>query len=240
MSSQHEQSQRSMPSTKITLADRLERCQARSPTSLELLDFNTALDIECLLRSKNTEADDTISSGTLIDVTLYLSGPLLQWRGSDSGRFRNLQLRGLVAALALLHHHGLSELSAEPYDRLRINIANRFNDIVDGRRDSQISLEDRMRKDNALYLIRLAAQYFSLLKRAQPLSDALSIPIIGLALAGASIVSTFPIDSFHPLTAGRRVGSTTACTRSSNMPTMSLVCCQVGKGCILTFRRYKN
>ncbi|KAL8957398.1 MAG: hypothetical protein Q9183_006070 [Haloplaca sp. 2 TL-2023] len=46
-----------------------------------------------------------------------------------------------------------------------------------------------MRKENALYLIRLVAQYSSLLRRAQALDEALSIPIIGLALASASIVS---------------------------------------------------
>ncbi|KAL8767351.1 MAG: hypothetical protein Q9209_006114 [Squamulea sp. 1 TL-2023] len=172
-----------------SLADRLERFSIASPTTQELSEFHRAIDRECLLRSLNPSAGQTVSTGTLIQITLYLSSPLLQWSDSQSGRFRDIQLRALVAALALLHHSGLTELTADPYDQLRMNIAGRFNDIIDGRRASQIILEDRIRKADALYLIRLAAQYFSLIKRAQPLSDAVPIPIIGLVLAGASIVS---------------------------------------------------
>ena len=189
MSTQDGNSRQPSVAAGSTLADRLERFKVQSPSSLDLLELGKALDVECLLRSREGGNHDVASNGTLLDITLYISGPLLQWRGSDSGRFRNTQLRTLVAALALLHHAGLTELNADPYDRLRIRIANQFNDIVDGRRDSQLSLEDRMRKENALYLIRLVAQYFSLLRRAQALDEALSIPVIGLALASASIVS---------------------------------------------------
>ncbi|KAI4253009.1 MAG: hypothetical protein L6R42_007739 [Xanthoria sp. 1 TBL-2021] len=170
-----------------SLADRLERFNITSPTNQELSDFRKSLDEVCLLRSLHPDANPTVSTGTIVQITLYLSGQLLQWSDAQSGRFRDLQLRALVAAFALLHHSGLTELTAEPHDQLRSNIAARFNDIIDGRRASQTSLEDRMRKAEALYLIRLAAQYFSLIKRAQPLSDAVPIPIIGLVLAGASI-----------------------------------------------------
>ncbi|KAL8868784.1 MAG: hypothetical protein Q9174_004755, partial [Haloplaca sp. 1 TL-2023] len=187
MSTEERPSRQSSTAARPTLADRLERLQNRSPSSLDLLEFGRVLDVECLLRSREGEHHDVASNGTLLEIALCLSGPLLQWRGSDSGRFRNLQLRALVAALALLHHTGLTDLNADPYDRLRINIANQFNNIVGG--DSQLRLEDRMRKENALYLIRLVAQYFSLLRRAQALDEAISIPIIGLALAGASMAS---------------------------------------------------
>ncbi|KAL8896075.1 MAG: hypothetical protein Q9192_003280 [Flavoplaca navasiana] len=170
-----------------SLADQLERFNIASPTIAELLDFQKCIEHECLLRSINPNAHTTASTGTVVQITLYLSGPVLQWSDPQSGRFRDLQLRTLVAAFALLHHSGLTELTAEPHDQLRSNIAARFNDIVDGRRASQMSLEERMRHADALYLIRLVAQYFSLIKRAQPLSDAVSIPILGLVLAGASV-----------------------------------------------------
>ena len=171
-----------------SLADRLEKLNTEHPTTADLADFQKALGQECLLRCLQPNANPTVSSGTLLQVTLYLSGPLLQWTDAQSGSFRDLQLRALVAALALLHHSGLTELTAEPHDQLRLNIAARFNEIIDGRSPSQMSLEHRMRKADARYLVRLAAQYFSLIKRAQPLSDAVPIPIIGLVLAGASIV----------------------------------------------------
>ncbi|KAL8847263.1 MAG: hypothetical protein Q9221_007687 [Calogaya cf. arnoldii] len=175
--------------TRISLADRLERFNIASPSTYELSEFKKSLDQECLLRSLHPNAHSTVSTGTVVQITLYLSGQLLQWSDAESGMFRDLQLRALVAALALLHHSGLTELTAEPHDQLRLNIAARFNDIIDGRRASRTTLQDRMRKADALYLIRLAAQYFSLIKRAQPLSDAVPIPIIGLVLAGASIAS---------------------------------------------------
>ncbi|KAI4248601.1 MAG: hypothetical protein LQ352_005892 [Teloschistes flavicans] len=166
-----------------------ERLQTRSPTIHELQDFRIALDLECSLRLRDSHVDTSsgISSGTLIAITLYFSGPLLLWRGSDSGRYLEVQLRALVGALALLHHCGVTGLAGEVHDQLRTNIAGRFNDIIDGRRASQLNIEERKRKSDALYLIRLADQYFSLLKRAQPWSDAVSIPVLGLVLAGASI-----------------------------------------------------
>lgn len=171
-----------------SLAGKLERFSIASPTIVELSDFRKCIEQQCLLRCIDPKANATVSTSTIVQTTLYLSGSLLQWSDSQSGQFRDIQLRALVAALALLHHSGLTELTAEPHDQLRSNIAARFNDIIDGRRASRSTLEDRMRKADALYLIRLAAQYFSLIKRAQPISDAAPIPILGLVFAGASIV----------------------------------------------------
>ncbi|KAL8984109.1 MAG: hypothetical protein Q9205_001847 [Flavoplaca limonia] len=170
-----------------SLADKLERFSIASPTIGELSDLQNSIEQECLLRCIDPKANTTVSTGTIIQTTLYLSGSLLQWSDPQSGRFRDIQLRALVAAIALLHHSGLTELTAEPHEQLRLNIAARFNDIIDGRRASRSTLEDRMRKADALYLIRLAAQYFSLIKRAQPISDAAPVPILGLVFAGASI-----------------------------------------------------
>ena len=193
-----------------SLADKLERFSISSPTIAELSDLQKSIEQECLLRCIDPRANTTVSTGTIIQTTLYLSGSLLQWSDPQSGRFRDIQLRALVAAIALLHHIGLTELTAEPHEQLRLNIAARFNDIIDGRRASRSTLEDRMRKADALYLIRLAAQYFSLIKRAQPISDAAPVPILGLVFAGASIVRCLLIRCAHCLTYIRQAGSTTA------------------------------
>lgn len=166
-----------------------ERLQTRNPTHRELLDLKNAIDRECSLRLRNNPIARESSSGTLIGIALYLSGPLLQWRGSDSDRYLELQLRALVGSLGLVHHCGVTGLSGDVHDQLRTNIASRFNGIIDGRRNSQLTLEERKSRAETLYLIRLADQTFSLFIRAQPLSDALSVPIIGLVFAGAAIVS---------------------------------------------------
>lgn len=165
-----------------------EKLRDRSPTHHELLDLKNAIDWECSLHLRDDPVARDAWSGTLITVALYLSGPLLQWRGSDSGRYLNIQLRALLGSLALLHHCGVTGLSGNVHNQLRTNIAGRFNGIIDGRRNSQLTLEERKSRSDALYLIRLADQYFSLFSRAQPLTD-LAIPILGLVFASASIVS---------------------------------------------------
>lgn len=157
------------------------------PTVQQLADLQKAIDRECLAHTEACPTGNPApSSGTVLEIALYLSSPLVQWHGTASDVSWDMQLRALVAALALLLHQGVRELTAEPHDGLRRNIAARFNDIVNF---STSSLEHRMSKVNAFYLIRLVNQYFSLFKRAQPLSDALPLPVLGLVMAGASMVS---------------------------------------------------
>lgn len=121
-------------------------------------------------------------------VALYLSGPLIQVETLGSSIYRIHQLRALIAALALLDYLNVEELHAEPYGEMRLNIANRFNDIVDGRRPSQATLTERTRYVEAMFLVRLAAQYFSLFKRRESVAEALFVPVLGLVLTGASVV----------------------------------------------------
>jgi len=172
------------PPAEVFWRDQLQRLRDGSPSVQELVNVQRAIDRECLRPSQDNSAEP----GDLVQITLCLSRQLLQWSDPESGKYRESQLRALIAALALLHRNGLTQLTARPYDELRMNIADRFADIVDGRRRSQMSLEDRMWNANALYLIRLVDQYFSLIKRAQPLADALAIPLLGLVLDGACIV----------------------------------------------------
>ena len=177
---------------KTTLRDRFLQLDNRgSPSLLELLALQEAIDEECLQRSQNvtsvTQRHDQ-SSDTFVRLAVYLSKPLLQCGDPSSGIFRETQLRALVATLALLHHNEVTTLNPEPYDALRRNISARFADIVDTRRESQQTFAGRLHRATTLYLIRLASQYFSLFKCSQPLADALPIPILGLILTGASVV----------------------------------------------------
>lgn len=187
MSSQRQQPGPSSSSARSDVGAQFALLRELKPTIQQVADLQKAIDLECLAHTDESgTADQTLSSGTALDITLYLSSSLVQWRGAASDVSWDVQLRALVAALALLLHKGMRELTAEPHDQLRRNIAARFNDVVNF---STSSLEDRMSKVNALYLIRLVGQYFSLLKRSQPLSDALPLPVLGLVMAGASMVS---------------------------------------------------
>lgn len=159
-----------------------------SPAYQDLAQLKELLDSECWLVFESTASSfqpDGYNTDLIKRIAVYLSGPLNQVEDSESSRYRILQLRTLVAALALLHHLGVKELHAEPYSSLRSNISDRFSDIAHG---SQSLVIEKSRRATALYLVRLAAQYFSLFKRSLPRAEALVAPVLGLLLTGASIV----------------------------------------------------
>lgn len=170
----------------------LELQESGSPAPQELLQLRALLDHECLQHSSGRKLlfQPTDYTPDLIKRTaLYLSGPLNQVESFESSVYRIHQLRALIAALALLHHLEVDKLYLEPYNLLRHNLANRFSDIVDGRRQSQTTSIETARYFTALFLVRLAAQYFSFFKRRGPTAEVLFVPVLGLALTGASIVS---------------------------------------------------
>lgn len=161
------------------------------PTNQELLGLQKVLHSECLHHSSSEELLVHPGDYTPDDVSrlaLYLSKPLIQAENWESSEYRIRQLRVLVAALALLHHLRVEELHAEPYSQLRQRIADRFKDIIYGRRQSLETAAKTIQYIQALYYCRLAGQYFSLFKRRQPPAEALAVPVLGLVLAGASIV----------------------------------------------------
>lgn len=207
----------------LSLSSQLRRLKDLGPTVQRLARLQGSINRECFSCSRPDHSANPNLSSVTIEIALYLSSPLVQWSGADSSAFREVQLRALVAAFALLHHIGVTKLSADLYDKLRSNVAGRFSDIIDGRRDSQTSLEGRMKEAHALYLIRLVAQYFFLFKRAQPHVQALSKPILGLALAGVSIVSLLCLCCWSPLTLARLAGNTTLCKQYSITRTSSSV-----------------
>lgn len=173
------------PAALLTLSSQFWGLRELSPTVQQLVELQDSTDQECLAHTQHGHgADAALSSGTIVEITLYLSSPLVRCHGADSHVFREVQLRALIAAFALLLHTGVTELTAATHDQLRRNLANRFNDVSNVHASS---LEDRMGKATASYLIRLAAQYFWLFKRAQPLTDALPFPVLGLVVAGVSM-----------------------------------------------------
>ncbi|KAI4090550.1 MAG: hypothetical protein LQ344_004691 [Seirophora lacunosa] len=180
--------QRSQPPEKaagLSLSGQFWALRDLSPTVQQLLELQHLIDRECLAHTQHSNgADPALSSGTVVEITLYLSSPLVKCHGADSYVFLEIQLRALIAAFALLLHVGVTDLTPAPHDQLRRNLAHRFNDLVNAPASSR---EDHMGKATASYLIRLVGQYFSLFKRAQPLSDALPFPVLALVAAGASM-----------------------------------------------------
>lgn len=162
-----------------------------SPEAQDLLLLQLLLDQESLRHWNDGPSYPRpmrSNSDLVKNIALYLSGPLFQVEGVESSECRIQQLRAFVASLALLHHMGIKELHNDPYRQLRLNILDRFTDIGYGRRRSTTTPAQKHLHISALYLIRLAAQYFSLFQRSGNTAEALIAPVLGLALTGASIV----------------------------------------------------
>ncbi|KAL9031616.1 MAG: hypothetical protein Q9196_000373 [Gyalolechia fulgens] len=152
-----------------------------NPTVEQLLDLHRAIERECSHRSSHAgRPDPNLAYGTIIQLIKYLSSPLLACNGPISDIFRETQLRALIAALALLLHTEITKIAQPRYVELRGNLASRFSDI---KKVATSDLHSQIRKANALFLIRLAAQYFSLIKRLERVQDVLLPSILGLVLA---------------------------------------------------------
>ena len=165
-----------------------------SPAPRQLTHLQLLLDDECLRHSSDAASsfrsvDDT--PDLIGQIAEYLSGPLHQVENLESSGNRIQQLRALVASLALLHHLGVEELHPRSYNRLRQNILDRYKES-NGRRPSKANPEQVIRHVTKLYLVKLVAQYFSLFRRSGPRHEAFIAPVLGLVLAGASIVRKTP------------------------------------------------
>lgn len=160
---------------------------AQSPSCQELKDLAQKIDcVHVQSGQQETRTNDVHD----VRLALYLSSPLSQVLGHQSTSHREHQLRALIGALALSQQNSASTLNVKPFDELRKNIADRFYDVVNSRRESQQSLVDYNQWFLNLFLIRLAWQYFRLyFRRGQPLIESIVTPVVGLALSGASVVS---------------------------------------------------
>ena len=179
----------------IPLASLFARLRdTKSPKIQELIQLQGLLDAECLRHSLvqfSNNQNRSYSPDDVREMTEFLSGSLSQVETAESYDYRTHQLRALIAALALLHHMEVKKLHARSYFLLRQQISDRFSEIVDGRRESQTGPAESNRYFTSLYLVRLAAQYFSLFERRQSTTDAVFVPVLGLVLTGASIVRDF-------------------------------------------------
>ena len=211
-----------MSASLLSLILRLD--SAGCPTNQDFRQLQVLLNSECLRRSSSlTLLAAQAGECTPDDVkqlALKLSGSLIEVETWESSEYRVQQLTTLVAALALLHHMQVEELHAQPYSQLRENIADRFKDVVDGRRESLRTPAETIRYVKNLYLVRLAAQYFSLFRRRQSRFEALAVPVLGLVLTGASVVRYITFGQMRQitkLTYCRRAANTTVCRMFSGI-----------------------
>ena len=169
-----------------------------SPTIRQLYDLLSILDRKCLQHATDTVLDPAQDSASevesVIELVLFLSGPLNQCGYPSTFLFEQIQLRALIASLALLQHNGVHTLDSDVYDKLRLkNLSARFQKIAfQVHRTS--TLADRVRYAPNVYLVQLASQYVSFIHRGDsPWSSVfgptLEILFSAISLVGAAILS---------------------------------------------------
>ena len=168
------------------------------PTIRQLYDLLLILDRKCLQHATDTvlepEQDSASEVGTVVELALFLSGPLNKCGDSSTSLFEQIQLRALIASLALLQHNGVHTLDSLYYDNLRLkNISARFQKIAfQVRRTSKLA--DRIRHAPNAYLVQLASHYVSFMRRGDSawssvFGPTMDILFSAISLVGAAILS---------------------------------------------------
>ena len=158
-----------------------------STTKQQLYDVLSELDHECLRHA--TAQDSTSDAETVANLAMFLSGSLSQCGYPGTFAFQEIQLRALVSSLALLQRKEVGSLDPDFYDRLRLkNISARFQKIAFQLHRSS-TLADRIRHAPNTYLVQLASEYGSFIKRGDSPWPSLLEPLTKIFFAGLSLVS---------------------------------------------------
>ena len=161
-----------------------------SPTPRELYDLQIELDFQCLqfasqtdIRSAHHAAADVNS---IVEIAIYLSGPLCVARYPGTFLYQELQLRALVSCLALLHYHGVEALYPEQWDKLKNTHISREGPF---QLQSGSTLWDKIRHAPNVYLGQLASQYLSFIGRGNSNLPEIVGPITRILWGSIAVVS---------------------------------------------------
>ena len=161
-----------------------------SPSPRELYALQVELDHQSLQRAAgvDSEHDLTSEANSAKAAALILSGPLNECGHSTRFEFQQIQLRALIASLALLQHSGVATLDQAPWEKLKDELAARFQRI-----SYQISscktLAEKMLYTPSIYLIQLASLYMSFIRRGEAVVPLVAGPLVQIFFATISIVS---------------------------------------------------
>ena len=162
-----------------------------SPSIPELSDLQVELDHQSLQHAAGVKSEHDVTSEVNLAKTaaLKLSEPLDECTHTGRSRFQQAQFRALVASLALLQHSGVAALDRNPWDKLRGALNERFWSIsYQSRPDTTLS--EIMVHTSNLYLIILASQYMSFIRRGDSVVPSIAGPAIQIFFGTLAIVSS--------------------------------------------------
>ena len=160
-----------------------------SPTLHQLHELHVELNHQCLQQAVATEAGSlqkvTADVNSVVDIAIALSGTLSHARYPGTFLFQEIQLRALISSLALLHYHGVETLHPELWDKLnRTNISELQRRIAFQKR---ATLSEEVRHAPNVYLVQLASQYLSFIRRGDSNIPAVVGPIVKILFGSVSV-----------------------------------------------------
>ena len=162
-----------------------------SPSPGELYALQVELDHQSLQRAAGIDsAHDVTSEANLAKAAaLVLSGPLNECGGHSARfEFQQIQFRTLIASLALLLHSGVAALDQAPWDKLKDELAARFQ-LIPYQISSRTTLAEKILYTPSIYLIQLASLYMSFIRRGDAKVLLIAGPLVKIFFATISIVS---------------------------------------------------
>ena len=161
-----------------------------SPSPRDLYALQVELDHQSLQRAAGVDSDHDVTSdaNSAKAAALVLSGPLDECVHSGRFEFQQTQFRALIAALALLNHSGVAALDQAPWEKLRDELAARFQRIA-YQVPSRTTLPEKMLYTPSMYLIQLASLYMSFIRRGEAVVPLIAGPLVQIFFATISIVS---------------------------------------------------
>ena len=156
-----------------------------------LYNLQRELDRQCLKLAVSNGGSHTsyeiLEVGSVVELAVYLSGPLCHATHPGTFLFQELQLQALVSCLSLLHYHQVAALRFEQWDKLR---HSDFRRIMFQLR-SESSLPNRIRHASNPYLLQLASQYLSFIDRGDSKLPLIVGPIVKIFFGGVALVSWY-------------------------------------------------
>ena len=165
-----------------------------STTTRQLYELLSELDQECLRHATDIALDpvqdSTSEVESVAELAVFLSGPLSQCGYPGRFLFQEIQLRALIASLALLGHNRVNTLNPSLYDRLRLkNISARFQSIA-FHLQRRSPLADKIRAAPNIYLVQLSSQYASFVKRGDSPWPSIFEPTTNIFFSALALVGT--------------------------------------------------
>ena len=158
-----------------------------STTIRQLYDLLSELDHESMRHA--TAQGSTSDADTVAKLAMFLTESLSQCGHPGTFGFLEIQLRALVSSLALLQRKEVNSLDPDFHDRLRhTNLSARFQKIAFQTQRSS-TLADKISHAPTVYLVQLASEYASFIKRGDSPWPSIFEPLTKIIFAGLSLVS---------------------------------------------------